>query len=43
MNKLYLLFIATAMLGLTLTSCNTVRGVGQDVEQVGSNIEHAAH
>ncbi len=28
-------------LGFTLTACNTVRGVGQDVQKAGSVIENA--
>ncbi len=27
--------------GFTLTACNTVRGVGQDVQKAGSAIENA--
>lgn len=30
------------MLG-TLSSCNTTRGFGRDVERVGEHIEHAAN
>ena len=39
MKKLF-----TALLiciGFTLTACNTVRGVGQDVQKAGSVIENA--
>ncbi|HYE28162.1 MAG TPA: entericidin A/B family lipoprotein [Allosphingosinicella sp.] len=32
MRKLILALVAT---GLTLTACNTVKGVGRDVESVG--------
>ena len=28
-------------MGFTLTACNTVRGVGQDVQKAGSVIENA--
>ncbi|MBC7598221.1 MAG: entericidin A/B family lipoprotein [Polaromonas sp.] len=28
-------------IGFTLTACNTVRGVGQDVQKAGSAIENA--
>jgi len=37
--------IVTAMLMitlLTLTGCNTVKGVGQDIQKAGSAIEGAA-
>ncbi len=37
--------IVTAMLlitALTLTGCNTVKGVGQDIQKAGSAIEGAA-
>ena len=27
---------------LALTACNTVRGIGQDIEQLGTKIEGAA-
>ncbi|MBC7611210.1 MAG: entericidin A/B family lipoprotein [Polaromonas sp.] len=36
--------LSTALLiciGFTLTACNTVRGVGQDVQKAGSAIENA--
>ena len=36
------IFIALMMcIGFTLTACNTVRGVGQDVQKAGSVIENA--
>ncbi len=30
-----------ALILLTLTACNTVRGVGQDVQKAGAAIENA--
>jgi entericidin B len=36
------LFVALMVcVGFTLTACNTVRGVGQDVQKAGSAIENA--
>jgi predicted small secreted protein len=35
-------FILLALLTLCMTGCNTVRGVGQDVEGGGKAIERAA-
>ena len=32
-----------ALLVLCLTACNTVQGVGKDVQKVGEKIEDAAH
>ena len=37
-NSTSLLFIAIALM---LTACNTVRGVGQDVQKAGAAIENA--
>jgi len=34
-----LLFVSTALL---LTACNTVKGVGQDIQKAGEKIEGAA-
>ena len=34
--------LAAAGFIITLTSCNTTRGVGRDVEHVGNHIERAA-
>lgn len=34
--------ITSAIGVLALASCNTVKGVGQDVESAGRGIEHAA-
>ncbi|OJX35870.1 MAG: entericidin [Burkholderiales bacterium 68-12] len=33
----------TVALALVLAGCNTVRGVGQDIERAGSAIERAAN
>jgi predicted small secreted protein len=40
MNKLIGLGLMLAM--LALAGCNTVRGIGQDIEKLGSTIEGAA-
>ena len=34
--------IATAAMLVILTGCNTIKGVGQDVQKAGSAIENAA-
>ena len=42
MKTLKLLIVAGALAaGLALTSCNTVAGVGQDVQRAGSALESA--
>ncbi len=33
---------AAVLFALNLTACNTVRGIGQDIEKLGSTIEGAA-
>jgi entericidin B len=33
---------ALLLITLTLTACNTLRGVGQDVQKAGTAIENAA-
>ena len=40
MNKFISLGLITAL--LALTGCNTVRGIGQDIEKAGSAIEKSA-
>lgn len=42
-KRLILLVLASALLTLVGTSCNTVRGVGRDVEHAGYHIEKAAN
>ncbi len=39
MNKFLILLAAAAL--LSLAACNTVRGVGQDIQKAGSVIEGA--
>jgi entericidin B len=39
MNKLSMVFVVIA--ALSLTACNTVRGIGQDVEKGGEAIQKA--
>lgn len=41
MKKL-LLMIFTLALGVSLSACNTIRGVGEDISAVGSGIDKAA-
>lgn len=41
MRKLFLLALIAA--GLTAAACNTVEGVGQDVEAAGDAVEDAAN
>ena len=41
MNRL-LVVIAAAALTLGLSACNTIRGVGQDIQKAGGVIEGAA-
>jgi predicted small secreted protein len=38
MKKLFALMIA----GLALTACNTIQGMGKDLEKAGSAVENAA-
>jgi len=40
MKKLVTVSLITAL--LALTGCNTVRGIGQDIEKAGSAIEKSA-
>ena len=40
MKKLISLSLITCL--LALSGCNTVRGIGQDIEKLGSSIEGAA-
>ena len=40
MNKFISLSLAIAL--LALTGCNTLRGIGQDIEKAGSAIEKSA-
>ena len=42
-THLAFLFLATALVSLVFTSCNTFRGVGRDVGHVGHHIERAAN
>jgi predicted small secreted protein len=39
MNKFLTLVVAIAL--LTLVGCNTIKGVGQDIQKAGSVIEDA--
>ncbi len=41
-KRIILLLLATALLSMVGTSCNTARGFGRDVEHVGGHIEEAA-
>jgi predicted small secreted protein len=42
MNKPTLLLTAL-LLALCLTACNTVRGIGKDIEKGGEAIQRATH
>tara|TARA_R110002072_G_scaffold103347_6_gene226801 strand:- start:1502 stop:1630 length:129 start_codon:yes stop_codon:yes gene_type:complete len=35
--------VLVALFALSLTACNTVRGVGQDVEDAGETVQDAAN
>jgi predicted small secreted protein len=37
-----LMFSLVCLAGLAATGCNTVRGVGEDVEKVGEEVQEAA-
>lgn len=41
-KRITLLILASALAVAFSTSCGTVRGFGQDVENVGENIEESA-
>ena len=41
MNKLLLIALSLVAV-MSLSACNTVRGIGQDVQKAGSAIEDAA-
>ena len=41
-NKSIILVIAALFFGVFATGCNTMEGFGEDVEQVGDNIEDTA-
>ena len=34
--------VMIALVSLSLAACNTIRGVGQDIESVGETVEDAA-
>ncbi len=40
-SRLFLLLLA-ALLGLSLSACNTVEGAGKDIKKAGEKIEDAA-
>jgi len=41
MKQIIILILAMGVV-LTISACNTVRGVGQDVKSVGRGVEHAS-
>lgn len=43
LNTISLLSLLALVAIFTLSSCRTMRGVGQDVQHAGRHIEHAAH
>jgi predicted small secreted protein len=43
-KKITPLIALTAMVGaLSLSACNTVEGVGEDIQQAGETVEDTAH
>ena len=42
MKKRIFLLLLTAISLIASTSCNTVRGVGQDVERAGNDIQNSS-
>jgi predicted small secreted protein len=42
-TRLVLLLLASGIVVLAGTSCNTTRGLGRDVKKVGGHIERAAN
>jgi len=42
-KRFIILLLASAVITMIGTSCNTVRGVGRDVESAGHHIENASH
>lgn len=41
-TRFALLFLAAAILTIATTGCNTIHGVGRDVEATGEHIERAS-
>jgi entericidin A len=42
MKKIIVLVLASLTVSLTLSGCNTVKGVGQDLQKAGERIEDVA-
>ena len=42
MKKLYIMLVLLGAL-LSMTGCNTVRGMGEDVKAVGDGVSDAVH
>lgn len=42
MKKIIMLVVASLTVSLTLSGCNTVKGVGQDLQKAGERIEDVA-
>ena len=42
MKKIILLLVSSAVLSFALAGCNTVKGVGQDLQKAGERIEDVA-
>ena len=42
MKKIIVLVVASFAVSLTLSGCNTVKGVGQDLQKAGERIEDVA-
>ena len=41
MTRKIILVVTASMMALTSTACNTVRGVGQDLESVADDVDRA--
>jgi predicted small secreted protein len=42
MKKIIVLVVASLTVSLTISGCNTVKGVGQDLQKAGERIEDVA-
>ncbi len=41
MTRKIILVVTASMMALTVTACNTVRGLGQDLESVADSVDEA--
>ncbi len=42
MNKTIATLLAAALVAMTLSACNTIHGMGQDIQKAGTAVEKAA-